>query len=83
MSKVFVAAITDHEGLGTIELSVHASEAGATQALREMCAHEFFRFMGYEETIERLPTMDWLQIFHLVEDEFGVTAKVEEHEVQA
>ncbi|SEO42478.1 hypothetical protein SAMN04487843_101344 [Methylobacterium sp. ap11] len=77
MTKVFIAAIEDGEGCGMIEVSVHATLEGATQALRKMAERE----MGYDE--EDLAELDADEIQELVEDDHGHTAKVEEHEVLA
>lgn len=82
--KVYVVAVEDHEDCGTIHLSVHASLDGATVALREYVANEYFRFVGYEDFIENeLPTMTAEEIFEKIDGEEGKTAKVEEIEVLA
>lgn len=77
MTTVFIAAIEDGEGCGMIEVSVHATLEGATQALREMVLSEH----NYKKA--DLDAMDADEIQELVDDDHGHTAKVEEHEVLA
>ncbi|MGX7709570.1 hypothetical protein [Methylobacterium sp. Gmos1] len=77
MTTVFIDAIEDGEGCGMIEMSVHATLEGVTQALRDMVEGEYH----YDK--DDLDVMDADEISELVEDDHGKTAKVEQHEVRS
>lgn len=79
--KVFIVGVEDHEGCGTIEVSVHTTLAGATVALREMVESEYEGYKDFQGI--DVHDMDADEITETIEDLFGKTAKVEQHEVLA
>ncbi|MFE1597464.1 hypothetical protein [Methylobacterium sp. ID0610] len=73
-TKIYIAAIEDSEGCGSIETSVHLSLAGATKALRRMVHDE------YGICARKLGRMNAEQICELI-DEDGHSAHVTEQEL--
>ncbi|GJD66543.1 hypothetical protein [Methylobacterium frigidaeris] len=81
MTKVFIVAVEDHEGCGTIRTSVHATLEGATAVLREIVAEEFDGYEDFEDV--DVSDMSAVEIAEAIDEVFGKSAFVEEHEVRA